>query len=114
MGNGAPGRCSRCGSDWWMDSPDYGGGASYAHYCYGSKVQRREDGGGRYIGGGRYSLGPGTDEPVPDLPDGYYAQRRLMLLDEARRTHEAGCRCMCCGVNALEDAPPATTDAERR
>jgi len=98
MGNGAPSKCGRCGSDWWMDSPDYGGGASYAHYCHGSKVQRREEGGGRYIGGGRYSTGPDTDEPAPDLPDGYYARRRERLIGEALATHEADCVCMRCCV----------------
>lgn len=81
-----------------LDSPDYGGGAVYACHCNGTKRQYRQPGGGRYIGGGRYSAGPDTDEPAPDLPAGYYGQRAEALRAEARAMHAADCNCMLCST----------------
>jgi hypothetical protein len=59
-------------------------------------------GGGRYLGGGRYSIGPDSDEPEPDLPTGYYAQRRETLIASALATHAADCGCMACAVGRKE------------
>lgn len=83
-----PTKC-RCGNEWFISTPDYGGGTEYAHYCgrAGSRVTHHEPG-GKYIGGGRW-------EGMPELPDGYYAARRAAVHADNDATHPIDCQCAC-------------------